>query len=69
MTKRTGVPSLMDVAKRMCNLITNFTPVIVKLYPDNAALHAALAAANTACAALHMQLAEVREYESETPGG
>lgn len=62
MTVRTGVPSLMQIAKRLCDLITKFTPVIIRVYPDNAALHAALAAANTACAALHVQLAEVREY-------
>ena len=62
MTRRTGVPSLMEVARRMCNLITKFTPVIIQLYPSNTALIAALAAANTACAALHAELAEVREY-------
>lgn len=62
MTRRTGVPSLMAIARRMCNLITKFTPVITNLYPNNAELLAALAAANVACAALHAQLAEVREY-------
>jgi hypothetical protein len=62
MTRRTGVPALMDVARRMCNLITKFTPVITHLYPSNSALLAALAAANTACAALHASLSEVREY-------
>ncbi|HET8669988.1 MAG TPA: hypothetical protein VFM05_04995 [Candidatus Saccharimonadales bacterium] len=62
MTRRTGVPALMEVARRMCNLITKFTPVITALYPTNSELLAALAAANTACAALHAQLSEVREY-------
>jgi hypothetical protein len=62
MTKRTGVPALMQVALRMCQLIATFTPVIERLYGDNAALMAALAAANTACAALHAELATVREY-------
>lgn len=62
MTRRTGVPALMEVARRMCNLITKFTPVITQLFPGNAELLAALAAANTACAALHAALAEVREY-------
>jgi hypothetical protein len=60
--KRTGVPSLMVVARRMCLLITNFTPVITRLYPNNTALLTALAAANAACAALHAELSEVREY-------
>lgn len=62
MARRTGVPALMDVARRMCRLIVDFTPVIQKLYGENAALMAALAAANSACAALHAELATVREY-------
>jgi hypothetical protein len=62
MTQRTGVPSLMEVARRLCLLITKFTPVIERLYGDNAALMAALAAANSACAVLHMELASVRDY-------
>lgn len=62
MTRRTGVPALMEVARRMCNLITKFTPVITQLYPSNAPLLAALAAANAACAALHEELSVVREY-------
>jgi len=62
MSRRTGVPSLITVAKRMCDLITRFSPIIQRLYPENTALHAALAAANSACAVLHLQLEEVREY-------
>ena len=61
MTQRTGVPALMDVARRMCQLIVNFTPVIEQLYGNNQALMAALAAANAACATLHAELAAVRE--------
>jgi hypothetical protein len=45
----------------MCDLIVRFTPTIQSLYPSNAALLAALAAANTACAALHVELSVVRE--------
>jgi len=62
MARRTGVPALMQVARRMCDLITRFTPIIVQVYPQNSALNAALAAANAACAVLHQELAEVREY-------
>lgn len=62
MARRTGVPSLMDIASRMCLLITKFTPIIVQQYPGNPALLAALSAANAACQALHEQLALVREY-------
>lgn len=62
MAKRTGVPAMMGVARRLCKLIVDFTPVILATYPSNTALHAALAAANAACSALHEQLALVREY-------
>lgn len=62
MARRTGVPALMIVAQRMCILIAKFTPIIHQLYPSSTALHAALAAANSACAVLHAELATVREY-------
>lgn len=62
MARRTGVPTLMHVARLLCKYIVQFTPTITQLYPSNAALLAALAAANTACSALHAALAEVREY-------
>lgn len=62
MARRTGVPAIMLIAQELCRLIVKFTPVITQLYPTNAALLAALAAANTACAALHAELAAVREY-------
>jgi hypothetical protein len=53
---------MMAVARRLCQLITDFTPIITQVYGSNAALLAALAAANAACSALHVELAEVREY-------
>lgn len=62
MARRTGVPTLIGVAARMCDLITRFTPTIAQVYPGNSALQAALAAANSACAVLHQELAQVREY-------
>jgi hypothetical protein len=46
----------------MCFLIVKFTPVIEHLYGENDVLMTALATANAACAALHAQLATVREY-------
>lgn len=61
-TRRTGVPTLMLIAKRLCNLIVQFTPIIMQVYPTNTTLHNALSAANAACAALHVELAEVRDY-------
>jgi len=61
MARRTGVPAMIKVAQEMCRLIVKFTPVIQTLYGSNAALMAALAAANAACAVLVGELAEVRE--------
>lgn len=62
MAKRTGVPTMMQVARRLCDLIIKFSPIIAQAYPGNAALMAALAAANAACSELHMELIAVREY-------
>jgi hypothetical protein len=52
---------MLKVAQYLCKLITTYTPVITQLYPNNEDLLAALAAANTACAALSASLAPVRE--------
>lgn len=62
MASRTGIPSLLSVAQIMCRLLTQFTPIITKAYPDNAALLAALAAAQAACAVLNQELSKVRAY-------
>jgi hypothetical protein len=62
MAQRTGVPSLMEVARRLCLLLTKFTPILTARYGSNAELMAALTAANAACSALHAELSEVREY-------
>lgn len=61
-SRKTGIPTLMQVGKRMCDLLNRFAPVIELLYPDNAVLIAALAAAKTACEALDVELAKVRDY-------
>lgn len=62
MAKRTGVPTLMKWATFLCRAIAKFTPVIAAAFPENTALLAALAAANTACQQLNAELAQVREY-------
>jgi hypothetical protein len=46
----------------MCRLLAKFAPLISALYPENAALQAALAAASAACQQLDAQLRQVREY-------
>jgi hypothetical protein len=61
--RRDGFYSIRKAARQMCRFIFTFTPVIQRLYPSNAALHAALAAANAACEAL------VAEIDGQaTPG-
>lgn len=61
MAARTGVWTLRHVAHRLCKYITKFTPTLTALYPENAALLAALAAANAACGALDAELQSVQE--------
>jgi len=62
MATKTGIPTLAKVSLALCRSLTKFTPIIVRLYPDNAALLAALAAASAACQVLQTELAKVREY-------
>jgi hypothetical protein len=62
MAQRTGVPTLIKIAQRMCQVIVQFAPIIQRAYPSNAALHAALAAAMAACSVLEAELVEVRAY-------
>lgn len=59
--RRTGIPSLIQVSKVLCELLVHFSPIIRRLYPSNTALHAALAAAEAACAVLRDELEAQRE--------
>jgi len=52
---------MLGVAKRLCQLVATYGSVISTLYPANAPLIAALAAANAACGVLATELAAVRE--------
>jgi hypothetical protein len=56
MALRTGLPSLAVVAREMCRLIAYATPIVQRVYPGNAPLLAALAAANAACEVLHSEI-------------
>jgi hypothetical protein len=62
MARRNGIPTLLSLAQRMCFLVTKFTPIIQAQFPSNAALLAALAAANSACAVLVQEAGAVREF-------
>lgn len=61
MAARNGVPTMIQVATRLCQLVVKFTPVITAQFPSNTTLLAALAAANAACSELSAQLALVRD--------
>lgn len=52
MARRIGLRTIRTLAFRICGLIGKFTPAIVATHPTNVLLHAALAAANAACATL-----------------
>jgi hypothetical protein len=62
MARRTGVPSILLIAERMCILIVRYSGTIRRVYPDATALHAALDAAMAACGVLSSELESVREY-------
>jgi hypothetical protein len=64
MAVKTGVPTLIQVAQRMCQLINAFAPIIRRVYPDNTALHVALETAQAACMVLHNELEDVRQVAS-----
>lgn len=62
MARKTGIPTLLELSKKQCKYIVQFTPIITLLFSDNAALLAALQAANETCAVLIIELSKVREY-------
>lgn len=61
MAKRTYIPTIIAVTKRLCQVIVLATPIIKKAYPSNTTLHLALESANIACGALNEQASLVRE--------
>lgn len=62
MAARNGIPTILAVAQKLCQLLVKFTPIITASFPNNAALLAALAAANAACAVLVQEASAVRAY-------
>lgn len=63
MARKIGFYSIKKAAQEICKYVPLFTPIIQRLYPNNATLLAALATANAACAEL------VKEITlQETPG-
>lgn len=58
---RDGLFSINKVAMILCRLLTEFAPVLLRLYPDNAALHAAVASAIAACGVLRQEIAKQQQ--------
>jgi hypothetical protein len=67
MARRTGIPSIIELAKRMCDLIIRFQGVIRLITNNDPIVEAALQAALAACDALANSLGEYREVEQEAP--
>lgn len=64
MARRNGIPTLYRLALRMCNLLDRFYPILAVQYSGNAALLAALAAAQSACGVLAVETNKVRDVET-----
>lgn len=52
MAQRNGLRKIRDLANILCKLVTAFSPIIRRAYPENATLMAALDAVLIACAVL-----------------
>ncbi len=50
--RRTGLRTIRDLAQKMCNLVSAFSPIIRRAFPDSPALHLALDTALAACGTL-----------------
>lgn len=57
-----GVPTLLESARKMCNAVHKFAPIIRAKYPDNVGLMAALVAAEVMCATFIDEFESIREY-------
>ena len=63
MAARTGIPTIYFVAHRLCSLLSTFGPTLQVTYANNAALLAALVAAQAACGVLAVEANKVRSVE------
>jgi hypothetical protein len=61
MAPRIGFYTLRKLGQQMCKYIVQFSPAIQQAYPNNGALHAALAAALAACSVLDQEIALEQE--------
>jgi len=64
---RIGFYTLNKTALVLCKALARFSPYIIQQYPDNAALLAALAAAQSACAVLRSAIAPYTVPEIDDP--
>lgn len=63
MAQRNGIPTILKIALRLCQLLDKFAPVLAVQFSGNAALLAAISAAQAACQVLTVEAAKVREVE------
>lgn len=61
MARQTGIPSLLQVAERLCLLIFKFSPIIRVVTNNDTAVMLALETALAACDALAVELRRYRE--------
>lgn len=56
MVKRTGVPTIVDLARKFCKTLSRLKPLIMKAVNQNEDVESAIDVALTACAALEIIL-------------
>jgi len=64
MATRTGLFTIRNLAYQICRKYPVWAPIIARVYPNNAALTAALEAAVVACQVLVEEVDGVRTYET-----
>lgn len=60
--EKDGVATLLKLARALCFAVNKFAPIIRAKYGSNAALMAALAAAETMCTTFIDEFEAIREY-------
>jgi hypothetical protein len=62
MAAKTGIPTILEIMVRLCDLLRRFEPILRQLTDDKEALSAVIATIMTACEALRVILLPLREF-------
>ncbi len=62
MARRTYIPTIVTTMKAVCSMLATARPFIVRLYPTNVVLLAALDTADSACQLLYDEALQEREF-------